>query len=185
MSGLAPHVIAGALTAADCGRIIALALDGPLSAGGLVGGVANEGIRRAELAWLDEREGAAWVGDRLAAIVAQANREAFGFDIDDLAESPQAARYGAGPRGHFHWHSDIGRSGVAARRKLTVVVQLSDPAGYDGGLLETWGGAEPEAAPRTRGTAIVFPSFLLHRVTPVTRGERWSLTIWAHGPAFR
>jgi len=41
------------------------------------------------------------------------------------------------------------------------------------------------AAPKTRGTATLFPSYLLHRVTPVTQGERFSLTIWAHGPQFR
>ncbi|WP_395007140.1 2OG-Fe(II) oxygenase [Cypionkella sp.] len=40
-------------------------------------------------------------------------------------------------------------------------------------------------ASRNRGTATVFPSFVLHRVTPVTAGTRWSLTLWSHGPAFR
>ena len=36
-----------------------------------------------------------------------------------------------------------------------------------------------------RGTATLFPSYMLHRVTPVTEGIRHSLTVWAHGPAFR
>ena len=36
-----------------------------------------------------------------------------------------------------------------------------------------------------RGSATLFPSYLLHRVTPVEAGERHSMTIWAHGPAFR
>jgi PKHD-type hydroxylase len=40
-------------------------------------------------------------------------------------------------------------------------------------------------ANKSRGTVTMFPSYLLHRVTPVTSGERYSLTIWAHGPAFR
>ena len=40
-------------------------------------------------------------------------------------------------------------------------------------------------ADRRKGSAAAFPSFVLHRVTPVTKGTRHSLTIWAHGPAFR
>ena len=177
--------LAGVFSTADCERLIALARRAGLSEGGLVGGVANAAIRRAGLAWVDELAGADWVTERLVRVAAEANREGFGFDITDFAESAQVARYGADSAGHFHWHSDIGNGPAAGRRKLTVVVQLSDPSGYAGGILETWGNAEPVAAPRALGTAVVFPAFLLHRVTPVTAGERWSLTLWAHGPAFR
>jgi hypothetical protein len=105
--------------------------------------------------------------------------------LTDFAERAQVARYGAEQAAHFDWHSDIGAGALAARRKLTMVVQLSDPASYAGGVLEVWPDGHVREALRSRGTAAVFPSFLLHRVTPVTAGERWSLTIWAHGPAFR
>ena len=74
---------------------------------------------------------------------------------------------------------------AAARRKLTMVVQLSESDAYSGGVLELMPDANIHAAETGRGTATVFPSFVLHRVTPVTAGERWSLTIWSHGPAFR
>lgn len=181
---LAPYPIAEAFSPDDCARIRALAAEGPRAEAGLVGGRQHAGIRRAELAWLDDRAGADWVSGRLAALVARANREHFGFEIEDLAESPQVARYGAEREGHFAWHADIGEGPVARRRKLTVVVQLSDPAAYEGGALELWDGAQ-QAAPRGLGAAILFPAFVLHRVTPVTRGERFSLTLWAHGPAFR
>lgn len=46
-------------------------------------------------------------------------------------------------------------------------------------------GAGIISAPLAQGTATVFPGFVLHRVTPVTTGARYSLTVWAHGPAFR
>ena len=95
------------------------------------------------------------------------------------------ARYGAEREGHFAWHADIGDGPLAARRKLTMVVQLSDGAGYEGGALEVMPSAQEVVASRGRGSATLFPSFLLHRVTPVTGGERHSLTTWAHGPAFR
>jgi len=112
-------------------------------------------------------------------------RAAFGFDLTEFAESPQVARYGAEREGHFDWHSDIGAGALAARRKLTIVVQLSEPEGYAGGGLELWPDAHVRQVPRVQGQAVVFPSFVLHRVTPVTLGTRWSLTLWSHGPAFR
>jgi PKHD-type hydroxylase len=65
------------------------------------------------------------------------------------------------------------------------VVQLSDPAGYEGGQLQVWPSNAVITAPGEKGTATLFPSYLLHRVTPVTAGERHSLTIWAHGPSYR
>lgn len=182
---LTPFTLTGAFSPEECNRIIDLAQSRPLDAAGLVGKVADPAIRRAELAWLDERRGAEWVMDRIVETVARANREAFDFALTDFAESAQVARYGAERQGHFGWHSDIGAGAVAARRKLTMVVQLSEPAGYEGGLLEIWPDGNVRQAARERGTAVLFPSFHLHRVTPVTAGERFSLTIWAHGPAFR
>ena len=64
-------------------------------------------------------------------------------------------------------------------------MQLSDPAGYEGGTLQLRPDSTITDAPIIRGTATIFPSFVLHRVTPVTMGTRWSLTLWTHGPAFR
>lgn len=148
-------------------------------------GLQDRRVRQAELAWLDEREGADWITDRMAQIVAQANRAHFGFEISDLAESAQVALCRAERQGHFAWHSDIGQGQLARRRKLTLVVQLSEPGNYDGGALELWPDGTAQEAPRAIGAAILFPAFVLHRVVPVTRGERQSLTIWAHGPAFR
>ena len=182
---LAAYERPDAFSPEECAAIRHLAAGGELVEAGLVGKVKNDGIRRAGLAWLDERAGAGWVMDRLIALVAEANREHFDFALDDFAESAQVARYGAEAAGHFDWHSDIGHGPVAARRKLTLVAQLSDPAGYAGGTLELMPDARPHPAPRPIGAAVLFPSFVLHRVTPVTAGERWSLTVWAHGPAFR
>lgn len=168
-----------------CSALVAAATTAPARDGALTGGVLDAGLRRAGLVWLDDLPGQAPVMGALTRAVAQANRDAFGVDLTDFAESAQIARYDADRQGHFGWHSDIGAGTLAARRKLTVVVQLSDPAGYDGGVLEVWPDANTRTAPLAVGTATVFPSFTLHRVTPVTRGTRWSLTLWAHGPAFR
>ena len=179
------HLIPDALSAAECVALTALCAVGPLREAGLVGGTTAHQIRRAEVAWLDDIPQAAWVMDRMLRLVAQANRDSFGFDLTEFAESPQVARYDAAQAAHFDWHSDIGAGALAQKRKLTVVLQLSRPEDYDGGALELRPDSSIRTAPRAQGTAVIFPSFTLHRVTPLSAGLRWSLTLWSHGPAFR
>ncbi|MFD1341540.1 prolyl hydroxylase family protein [Litorisediminicola beolgyonensis] len=182
---LTPKTVPAAFSPAECDRILALAKTAPRREAQLVGQQHDPSQRRATLSWLDEAEETGWVADRLADLVRVANRESFGFDLTEFAESAQVAEYPAATGGHFDWHADIGEGPVARRRKLTLVVQLSDPGAYAGGALEIMPSAQVIAAPRERGSAILFPSFLLHRVTPVTEGTRASLTQWVHGPAFR
>jgi PKHD-type hydroxylase len=186
---LRPLTLPGVLSPDECAQVIALAAECAMSDAGLVRTKSHD-IRRADLAWLEDIPAADWVMDRMVRIVTDvnrggANRDGFGFALDDFAESAQVARYGADRQGHFDWHTDIGAGPLAARRKLTVVVQLSDPAVYQGGALEVRPDNNVAQADAAQGTATVFPSFVLHRVTPVTIGTRWSLTLWAHGPAFR
>lgn len=169
----------------ECSRVVALAADAPAKDARLVGQARDHNLRRADLVWLDEVPGAEWVMDRIIEIVRVANRDVFDFDLREFAESPQVARYGAEREGHFDWHSDIGDGMLAAKRKLTMVVQLSTPETYEGGRLEVMPSAHVVTADASQGTATIFPSFQLHRVTPVTKGQRHSLTIWAHGPLFR
>ncbi len=178
------HLIPGAVPPATCDALVAAARAVPLRQAGLVRGRSDARVRRAGLVWLDDLDGQDGVMELLVRAMAQANRDAFGFDLTDFRESAQIARYAAEDQGHFDWHADVGQGPAAARRKLTAVVQLSPP-GYVGGALEVRPSTAILAAPRDQGTMAVFPSLLLHRVTPVTAGERFSLTLWAHGPAFR
>lgn len=182
---LQPHPIPTLFSPEDCARIVAHAEDASLREARLVGGRRETDIRRARIAWLDDEGEAAWVLARLLRAVAEANRAAFDFDVEAFEERSQVALYEATAGGGFDWHSDVGDGPLARRRKLTVVTQLSDPADYEGGLLEINADGRPLAADRAQGSAVAFPSFALHRVAPVSRGRRWSLTLWAHGPAFR
>ncbi|WP_417723263.1 2OG-Fe(II) oxygenase [Salipiger sp.] len=179
------HSIEDAFSAVDCSRLIDIARSAESSDARLVGRQRDHNLRRADLVWLDDVAETEWVMDRIIDVVRIANREAFGFELDSFGESAQIARYGAEREGHFDWHSDIGDGQLAARRKLTMVVQLSEPEEYAGGTLEVMPSAHVIESRRERGTATLFPSYLLHRVTPVTEGARFSMTIWAHGPAFR
>jgi PKHD-type hydroxylase len=97
------------------------------------------------------------------------------FHLDILNEQAQYARYEVG--GHFGWHMDLGKEGMSVR-KLSAVIMLSDPSEYDGGMLQMFNQID---VPLGKGDAIFFPSFMLHRVTPVTRGVRRSTVLWAGG----
>jgi len=177
--------VPNAFSTQECAEILRKVETEPDSEARLVGQTRDHNLRRSSVVWLDDVPGTGWVMERLISLVRRANREQFGFDLREFGESPQTASYKAEDGGHFAWHSDIGDGPVAGKRKLTLTVQLSKPGSYDGGDLEIMPGAHVVAASRVQGSAAVFPSFLLHQVTPVTRGARQSLTVWAHGPAFR
>ena len=181
---IAPWPQPALFTDAECAAIVALATGEGFAPVGLVRGVRDAAVRSAEAAWLDDSGSGRWVFERLVEAALEANRAHFRFALSGFDERAQIARYDADAAGHFDWHADIGDGALAARRKLTLVVQLSEPEAYDGGDLELNPGGRPDRADRARGAAILFPCFVLHRVTPVTRGRRPSLTPWVHGPAF-
>ncbi len=179
------HQVPEAFSAAECDRIVEIANAAVPSDAKLVRDQRDHNYRRAELVWLDEQPDTEWVMDRILQLVRVANRDVFDFDVTEFAESAQVATYHSSAGGHFDWHSDVGEGRIASRRKLTMVVQLSEPVGYQGGALELMTGRDCIAANTARGTATLFPSFMMHRVSPVTDGTRQSLTIWSHGTPFR
>lgn len=98
----------------------------------------------------------------------------------------QYTEYHASEGGKYDWHHDVDwNNNNGTDRKLSLTVQLSDPNDYDGGNFEF---AEVEQLPdsaRQQGTVVVFPSYLAHRVMPVTRGVRRSLVAWFSGPKWQ
>ena len=182
---MAVHTIPDAFSTGECERIIAAIAASQGDDALLVGQNQDHNLRNAELVWMDDVDGMAWVMERLIELVRRSNNNQFDFNLSEFAESPQVASYKASEGGHFAWHSDIGGGPAAEKRKLTLVLQLSKPNSYEGGDLEIMPGAHVLAANRDQGCASIFPSFSLHQVTPVKRGIRHSMTVWAHGPAFR
>ena len=124
------------------------------------------------------------------------DKKGYGFDITGMLELPNMLRYMApdiNPNkkaGRYDWHMDVGAHGVN-KRKLAMTVQLSDPKDYDGGDLkfnlrgldsyreDNILGPPPEF--KQQGSIVIFPSFLWHKVEPITRGTRYSLVVWALG----
>lgn len=140
-------------------------------------------IRSTRIAWLENNADTAAFYSKLAGMVQHLNQRFYQFDITGL-ENLQYTVYHASERGHYDWHIDYGRHNPRPR-KISISIQLSDDSSYDGCDLQFQVGNTIGAAPRTRGTLVSFPSFYLHRVTPITRGTRKSLVCWVAGPAFR
>ncbi len=136
--------------------------------------------RKSTIAWIGVEPDTAWLYEKLWRTFQAANRW-YAFDLLGFVDEIQYTIYESGDG--FDWHLDAG-PGQTSTRKISISVQLAAETDYAGGDLEFSGCLDLDAA-RGRGTIIVFPSFLAHRVTAVTRGTRISLVAWAHGPPFK
>jgi predicted 2-oxoglutarate/Fe(II)-dependent dioxygenase YbiX len=157
---------------------------GPRVEDGRLGtGRGNVEVRRSQVVGIAKRAGARWLYQRVWEAAQEFNRQFFGVELSGIEGNLQLARYDSTDSGFYDWHPDF--SEFAPERKLSISVQLSDPQDYEGGDLELSFSGQPYRADRTKGMFIVFPSFVLHRVAPVTRGTRWSLVAWISGPRWR
>lgn len=176
-----PGMITGAMNRAMCERLVAIAEKIGFERS-RVYGVGNvpadapeiRGSDSASIGTVEHREYYALVAD----IVRRYNAEHCRFAIGAL-DPIQVIRYRPGAR--FKQHSDIGAADTA-NRKVSVILQLSDPGAYEGGDLELTDGM---IVSRAQGDGCVFPSWLVHEVHAVTSGIRYSLVAWAIGDYFR
>jgi PKHD-type hydroxylase len=143
--------------------------------------LAKDKLRQSEIMFIPP-SGNEWIYDKLSAACIQANTGRFKFDITGFQTELQLASYGQ--RNFFDWHMDFG-TGDLSNRKLSITVQLSDPDEYEGGELQFMINQDIFTATKEKGTAIIFPSFALHRVTPITKGCRKSIVGWISGAPYR
>jgi PKHD-type hydroxylase len=138
--------------------------------------------RKSEISWIPEEPNNQWLYDKIAQYAISANKEMWNFDIWGYHDSLQFTNY-YGDGGHYDWHADLG-PGIS-NRKLSVVLQLSDPKDYVGGELQMNTGGGITSVAKEYGSLCFFPSFVLHRVTPLTSGTRTSLVTWLCGANLR
>lgn len=170
----------------------------------LMGDALNKDKRNSQNAWVPTHH---WLGGFLWHYIQRANRENFLYDLRCIdGESMQYTQYGVGQ--FYSWHNDAGISGaykpqsvgnrqeglandfvnenIELVRKLSFVLQLSEPDDYEGGNLQLLDEAgRSYFAPRKRGTVILFDSRTMHRVLPVKSGLRKSIVGWTVGPRWK
>jgi len=149
---------------------------------GTVGSQVELGYRTSRVKWIPMISESAFLYERVTKLVMDANKIMWNFALSCFKEDGQYTEYDSAQESHYDWHMDVGLG--APTRKLSVSLQLSEEADYEGGELEIRIHRSTYKASKKKGTLIIFPSFLSHRVTPVTRGVRRSMVFWLHGPPF-
>lgn len=142
-------------------------------------------VRSSSIKWIPKTPQWNWLYEKMMQMATQANDANWNFDLRSADELIQYTEYYDTAEGHYDWHQDIG-PGTASLRKISITVQLSDANDYEGGDLEMWQGGESlQIAPRGAGVTFIFPSYMMHRVTKVTRGTRRSFVLWVGGQHYR
>lgn len=163
----------------ECKTIINIAKDKGLIKGKTTG---ESDVRDSKISWLYPIDNMDWVFRRVTDIVLNLNERFFNFDLFGLNEGFQFTNYEA-PSGKYGKHID--RAINIPVRKLSISIQLTNPEEYDGGELYLYNDDKGTLMDKTQGTLIIFPSYVLHEVTPVTKGERNSLVTWVTGNQFK
>tara|TARA_B100002019_G_C21215224_1_gene571649 strand:+ start:262 stop:819 length:558 start_codon:yes stop_codon:yes gene_type:complete len=144
----------------------------------------DQQIRRSQIRWVKDD----LIKNKMMEYAKVANRSLWNFDINYM-DDVQHTRYHHEDHGHYDWHVDIfwDNKLTLYDRKISVIIQLTDGDEYEGGdfLIDPQYVQPPKDLMRKKGTVFAFPSFIRHKVEPVTAGTRKSFVTWIEGPAFR
>lgn len=177
--GLSPEEVAAILAAMDEG----LMQQGRITAPGARG--INTEIRSGRVQWIPHTTIGEAIFSHLFTLAVVASEErGWNFELAGIAHALQGVRYSSDGGQHYDWHVDWG-TGNATYRKVTVVAHLSGTDEFTGGHLQVATSSRPVDAYQEAGTVTIFPTFMLHRVTPVTSGCRSAAVAWVLGPSFR
>lgn len=167
-----------------CNELIQKCLKLPLHPGTIkkaVGQNEDASFRSSQIAWTDDAE----IRGIISNYLLKANRMSFGLDADFIP-SVQFSKYEEGSYYNFHDDVDWYNSSTMYDRKVSITIQLSDETSYSGGDFEFSSSRLVTPSEfRNQGTIIAFPSYIQHRVAPITQGVRYSLVCWMEGPRWR
>ena len=171
----------------ECEKILNITRAGEMQSGTtLAHGSKNtkSRVRNCDLKWFPPTAKTQWLFQAIGNAVQDINSQTLRFILDGGMEHLQYLEYGIG---HYYGHHTDNSDDKVATRKLTAVVQLSDPSDYIGGALKIEGlsptrrGKGFNQASKKRGTMILFPSHLNHVAMPVWWGRRKCVVCWFHG----
>lgn len=146
----------------------------------------NKSVRRSEVSWMGVDDENKDVWQKISTVIAKVNAQYFKYDITGFYEPAQLSTYSDEDYGCYDWHVDVVNRSAPTPRKLSAALLLSDLSEFEGGefqLKSTTNTAK--TLELAKGRVWIFPSYMLHRVAPVTKGVRKSLVLWAGGPDFK
>jgi PKHD-type hydroxylase len=144
-------------------------------------------IRKSRVAFLNRDNETAWIFDKLNNAIDTLNDTFYNFELNGY-DSIQYGEYHAEEGGKYDFHMDTFLNQNGDTRKLSLSMLLNEPGvDFEGGEFQINVSREENAktVETKKGRILFFPSFLIHRVAPVTKGVRKSLVIWVTGPKFR
>ena len=145
----------------------------------------TEKIRRSNVKFHNRNPDTSWIFDKLNFIIQATNERFYNFDLNGY-EMFQYTTYNADEKGEYNWHMDVSLNSMPNNmfetRKLSMTLLLNDD--FEGGEFMLNQGQESEAVipEMKKGRALFFPSFMIHKVAPITKGIRRSLVVWVVGP---
>lgn len=144
---------------------------------GKINGTSDE-IRNVDIKFNTSR----WINAMLFGYMKYANSSNFNYEISDSDYEPlQFSRYESGKYYNNHIDFTLNPNTFSHTRKLSLSLQLSNEDDYVGGdLILAMPDGEVKIS-RKKGTIVVFDSRIIHRVTTVESGTRYSLVKWVHG----
>jgi len=146
----------------------------------------NYEIRSTNISWLYPNNENIHIWEKISQVTSKVNNNFFKFTLTGFYEPMQLGLYSSENNGHYDWHTDADVNDLATPRKLSMVLLLSDPSEFEGGELQLKiGNDKPITVELKKGRAWFFPSYVLHKVTPVTKGVRKSVVLWVGGPEFK
>ena len=141
----------------------------------------NPTQRKSDVSWIYPTGQNLWMYDRIGHYAQEANTYRWRMDVGGFQEPLQFSHYGP-DGGHYDWHLDIGQMKPSLRKlSFSLILQNAD----EGGELAFKTAPKEEIVPVSPGTIIFFPSYILHKVKPVTAGNRYSIVGWLGGEHYR
>lgn len=149
--------------------------------------------RNSNIAWARPDDDNRWIFERLAWVIERINERFYEFDLNGF-ESFQYTVYDGKNNQKYDYHMDtiLGVDkplDMPETRKLSLSLILSDPSEYEGGEFYIQSGSPDQdkllKMEQVKGRVLAFPSFMIHGVSPVTKGTRESVVVWAEGPKFK
>lgn len=171
-------------TPKECDKVIALGKKQGLETACIKDQKIDKKIRNNKISWIHPScKEAHWLFSRITKCIMDLNKQFFNFDLFGFTEGFQFTNYKA-PGEYYNLHIDRGLNTQV--RKLSFSVYLSDPKTFEGGdLFFQESKKKYSISHKKQGTLVAFPSFVLHGVAPITKGERNSLVGWITGPNFK